>query len=201
MKKLAITLMFVGLAIAGCNSTEKESASETTASQVEAEEAVTAVTKEGLVQAKFPVGWYDNPDEHPYDLQYFSGDQRTNTGIFVYNRSDFASDMKAADVLNLQIEDLNSKRENFVVVEPENTAKFADKKITTATYSGDKDQSKFNYKFSVVEFTEYPDVLAIALQVTFPSEWEQKQPVLMEILESFEVIPPAPAEAESETPE
>lgn len=214
MKKIALAATLSFLAIAGCDQTaEQPTTDETTpdaTSEAPAEEAapaeevVTATTKEGLIEATLPLGWYANPDEHPYDLQYFSGDQRTNTGIFVYNRSDFASDMTTENILEFQIEDLGSKRENFEVVEPQSTSELPDKTITTATYAGDKDGSRFNYKFSIVEFAANPDVLAVTLQVAFPSEWAEKKPLLIKITEDLRLATPAAAETatpETETPE
>lgn len=217
MKKLALAATLSFLAIAGCDQAAEETTPDETTpdttSEVPVEEAapredvVTATTKEGLIEATFPLGWYENPSEHPYDLQYFSEDQRTNTGIFVYRREDFAEEMTTDSLLEFQIEDLGSKRENFEVVEPKSTTELSDKTITTAAYAGGKDTSRFNYKFTVIEFTENPDVLAVTLQVTFPSEWEQKKPILVNITEDLQLATaPVPApesgtETETETPE
>ncbi|NJN72591.1 MAG: hypothetical protein HC799_07135 [Limnothrix sp. RL_2_0] len=105
--------------------------------------------------------------------------------------------MTPESLLEFQIEDLGSKRENFEVVEAKSTNELSDKTITTAVYAGDKDTSRFNYKFTIVEFAENPDVLAVTLQVAFPSEWEEKKPILTKITEDLQLATPPATETET----
>jgi hypothetical protein len=54
-------------------------------------------------------------------------------------------------------------------------------------YSGEKDSVRNFYKFTLVEFTENPEVLLVVLQVAFPSAWAKDKPILDEIIKSARI--------------
>ncbi|AFY38222.1 hypothetical protein Lepto7376_1905 [[Leptolyngbya] sp. PCC 7376] len=200
-KKIIFAVGLSLLAIAGCDSdTTTEPNDANAAEQQEkkppAKNIITVAIPESAVNVDFPKGWYENPDEYPYDLQYFSKNQRMNTGVFLYDTGDFAAEIDADAILALQIEDLESKRDNFEEIQAVTKTELDDKTVTTAVFSGEKDSSRFYYKFAVIEFIENPDQLAVTLQVAIPSEWDKSKPVLEAITESM-VIAAVP---ETETP-
>lgn len=144
-------------------------------------------TANGVVELKFPAGWQENKEKHPYDLQCESRDQRMNTGVFVYPRSDFAKDLDRPKVLEQQIDDLRSKRQNFQLLEQLLTEEVGDKVITSVVYSGERDSFKYNYRFSLIEFKGRNDYILVLIQVGQPSEWSNQNPILEEIARSARV--------------
>ncbi|OKH17613.1 hypothetical protein [[Limnothrix rosea] IAM M-220] len=211
MRKKFIWAASLGLlAIAGCgtDTAPTEAGGENATAQqgapkAPAKDTQTVVITDSAVSLNFPKGWYENPDEYPYDVQYFSNNQRMNTGVFLYNTNDFASAIDAEAILELQVEDLSSKRENFTEIQPLTTTDLPDKIVTTTVFSGEKDTSAFYYKFTVVEFKDNPELLAVTLQVAFPSEWDKSRPILEEITQSLAIAPSETPESteEVETPE
>ena len=205
-KKLLIALSLCALAIAGCDPEETTTGGittpngETSAPKEETKapqkNVQTVVIPNSDVSVDFPIGWYENPEEYPYDLQYFAQDQRMNTGIFLYNAIDFADDIDADSLLDFQVEDLASKRENFEEIQPYTVTELDKSTVTTTVFSGEKDGSRFYYKFTAVGFDDNPDIFAVTLQVAFPSEWDRSRPVLEAITESFAIALASDAPAE-----
>ena len=130
------------------------------------------------VQFEFPGGWYLNDKEHPFDLQVFSAAQEMNTGVFVYKAADIGADAKPIDVFHDQLADMESKRRNFEVVEPEISYEHSGKRFTTATFAGDKDDSRYYYRFTLIEFPEDASRFAVSLQIALPELWQDSKPIL-----------------------
>jgi len=143
----------------------------------------------GPLEFRFPAGWYRNPEDNPYDLQYFSGDRHMNAGVFQFARADLAEEIDARRLLELQVDDMKAKRKNFKLVEDERTIELTEKKLklTTVVYSGEKDMGRYYYKFTLVELSQSLDTPAVLLQVALPSEWANSKPILEEITESARV--------------
>jgi hypothetical protein len=137
---------------------------------------------------QFPSGWHLNKDDHPYDLQCFSQFKAMNTGVFAFKKSDLATDSTPTDIFWAQIEDLESKRENFKIFEDESKSETESLIITTIAFKGDKGHSSFCYKFSLIEFKSDETVFAVTLQVTAPGNWEKNQPVFDEIIQSAQLL-------------
>ncbi|MEO1353700.1 MAG: hypothetical protein AAFW84_33940 [Cyanobacteria bacterium J06635_15] len=200
MKKNILAVAITSLAVTGCTLGGSESSAElpiveepesfTEAPIVEApqeSDTQTATFADGSVEMQFPVGWHENDSEHPYDLQYFSEFENMNTGLFLYKSEDLAAESTPQAIFEWHVEDLGAKRENFTVQETEQTENIGDNTITTVVYSGDKDASRFYYKFTLVEFAEDPDRFLVALQVAIPSEWSASKPILEEIMRSARI--------------
>lgn len=201
MKELVLAVAIASLTLAGCTTTGETQTSEapptveepqnsTEAPAVEAPQAAetqTVAFADGSVEIQFPPGWRENDSEHPYDLQYFSAAETMNTGVFLYKSEDLSAESTPQEIFAWHVEDLGSKRENFAVQEPEQTEDLDGKTITTAVYAGDKDASRFYYKFTLVEFEDSPDRFLITLQVAIPSEWDTSKPILEEITRSAAV--------------
>lgn len=141
-----------------------------------------------LVSFEFPNGWFKNPEENPWDLQCFSSSSRLNTGLFLYNLEDLVDKHSPRSLYSDLIEDMKSKRENFVLFENENTLALDSTKITSSTYKAEKDDTKNCYKFSLVEFKNNQNIALVVLQTGFPSEWEQKKGILEGILRTAELV-------------
>jgi hypothetical protein len=144
-------------------------------------------TKNGPVEFQFPAGWYQNPKDHPYDLQCFSKDDSLTTGVFLFTKADLADSAHPGQILQSQIDDLRAKRENFKILEDIITVPLQDKTITTVVYSGEKDSLKYNYRFTLIEFTYKPDYLPVVVQVARPSQWTSDKAILEEITRSARV--------------
>ena len=144
----------------------------------------TVIFADNLVQLQFPIDWNENENNNPFDLQYFSKDQKMNTGVFVYYSKYLSQNSTPQNIFKRQINDLKSKRTNFTIVEQESTETLQDKIITTAVYSGEKNESKYYYKFTLIEFTENSEQFLVTLQVSFPSQWNQNKPILEKITSS-----------------
>lgn len=144
-------------------------------------------TANGPVEFQFPAGWHENEEEHPFDLQWLSNDQRTNTGVFLFAKEDLAEDFAPSTLFERQIDDLRSKRKNFDALEPKRVVKVGNKTLTTAVFSGEKDSSRAFYRFTLIEFADNPEWLPFVLQVSIPSYWEKTKPVLEGITASARI--------------
>lgn len=142
------------------------------------------VVGNGPVQFTFPAGWHKNPKEHPFDLQYFSKFENMNTGVFLFAKEDLAQKVVPRELFEQQIQDMESKRKNFKMVEKEQVVQLKGKKLTTVVYSGEKESSKYYYRFTLIEFAEDPMLIPIVLQISIPSEWSDNKPVLEAITAS-----------------
>lgn len=188
MKKFFLAVAIIGLTVVGCTLVKLPNLRPTSIVKQQKESENQRVTlADGLLELKFPSGWYENKSEHPFDLQYFSKNKSMTTGIFLYKLEDLAADSTPQRMLAWHIDDLKSKRENFTVVEPEQTESLGEKTITTTVYSGDKDASRCYYKLTLVEFVESRAQFLVALQVAIPSQWRQSQPILEEIIRSARI--------------
>lgn len=150
---------------------------------------VSFVTDYAPIAFSFPAGWYENPDDHPYDLQCFSADETMNTGVFAYKRIDIAADAAPIDIFWEQVNDIKSKRRNVEEWEAIQTRKYDDKTVTSVTYVGDKGASRFCYRFSLIEFQPDDSRFAVALQVAIPGDWKRSKPVLQRITRSARPLP------------
>lgn len=144
-------------------------------------------TANGPVELQFPAGWHENEEDHPYDLQCLSKYERMNTGVFLFTKADLAEDFTPEEILDLQIADLESKRKNFKILEERRKVQLEKKTLTTSVFSGEKGSSRYYYKFTLVEFTENPEIILVVLQVSIPSYWAQNKPVLEEITKSARI--------------
>lgn len=153
---------------------------------------VSFVTEVVPIEFSFPAAWYENTNEHPYDLQCLSRDERLNTGVFVFPKADLAAGTTPLDIFWEQVNDLKGKRKNFEELESLQTHEYADKTITSISYSGEKDLSRNCYVFSLIEFKGDKDTFAVVIQVALPSEWEQSKSTLNEIIQSAQIrrVPP-----------
>jgi hypothetical protein len=164
------------LSVAGC---EREPANESNSQYF--------TVANGPVEFTFPAGWYENKQEHPFDLQCFSRHQRMNTGVFLFAKEDLGEDVVARDLLERQVQDLASKRRNFKMVEEEQVVQLEGKTLTTVVYSGEKGSSRDYYRFTLIEFAENPARIPIVLQVSIPSYWGENKPVLEAITASARI--------------
>ena len=146
-------------------------------------------TVNGPVEFQFPPGWFMNQDEHPFDLQCLSKFEEMTTGVFLFHKQDLAEDFTADRLLELQIDDLRSKRDNFEVLEPTQTNATGDKKLTYAVFSGEKGAIRGHYRFTLIEFIANPELVLIALQTAIPSQWDKHKPILEAITQSARVQP------------
>jgi hypothetical protein len=147
-------------------------------------EYVSFSTDDGLIEFRFPAAWHENPEDHPFDLNCFSKFETMTTGVFVFLREDLATGFTPLDTLQNQIGDLESKRGNFRVVEPMAVKDHAGKRLTTVVYSGEKGSGKYYYRFTLIEFSDNPNLFAVALQNTFPSDWHQNEAIFDGITKS-----------------
>lgn len=175
-KRLLATLAF--LSIIGCTQEPGEHVS-----------ARYFAISNGPVELLFPAGWHKNEKENPYDLQCFSKYERMTTGVFLFLKEDLAEDLTARDLLDLQIDDLRSKRKNFKIKEKELVVQENGKKLTTIVYSGEKGPSRYYYRFTLVEFDDDPKMILVVLQVAIPSYWGKHKPILEGITESARISP------------
>ena len=144
-------------------------------------------TANGVVELKFPAGWYKNEKDNPYDLQCFSKNDRLTTGVFLFMKGDLATDSNPQDVFKLQIDDLRSKRKHFKILKQKEIVHLEKKTLTTIVYSGDKGSLKYYYRYTLIEFSENVGDIVVVLQVAIPSEWDRCKPILEEITKSARI--------------
>jgi hypothetical protein len=144
-------------------------------------------TANGPVEFEFPAGWYENPDDHPFDLQCFSKFQRTNTGVFLFTPEDLGEEFQPRGILADQIEDMASKRSSWEVVEKEKVVSSPGMTLTTVVFAGEKGSKRYYYRFTLIEFDQNPGLVPVVLQVALPSYWSEIKPVLEAITASARV--------------
>ncbi len=154
-------------------------------------ETISFVTKTMPIEFSFPRGWRENPEQNPYDLQCLSKFSTMTSGVFVYGRDDFDAGETARSILSLQVADLESKRQNFRVLSEIREFEDDGRKFTTGAYTAEKNSTANCYRFTLIEFTENPDHLAIVLQTAFPDEWDKVEPILDGITRSAKLLPGA----------
>lgn len=132
----------------------------------------------------FPGGWYENTGEHPFDLQAFSKDEQMNTALFVYACPAEERAMLPRQNFNFHLEDIQSKREHFELLEEESQFSHAGKTITSVTYSAEHGKGPDFYRFSLLQFDHNPEVFGVVLQIAVPTGWGQAKPIFDEILKS-----------------
>lgn len=177
VNKVAFVALAVGVCLLGCRGQNDISAA-----------PVSFVSKYAPIKFTFPAGWYENPEEHPFDLQCFSRSQRMSTGVYAFKKVDLAVDSSPIDILWLQIDDLKSKRKHFEEFEAIQKHEDGDKTVTSVTYLGDKGSSRNCYRFSLIEFKEDESQFAVVLQVAIPGDWDQSEPILKEITKSAQSL-------------
>ena len=176
MRKVVLVVVVTILTMVGCKFEPQQGAG----SQYFA-------TANGLVEFKFPAGWHESGEDNPYDLQCFSKYQRMTTGVFLYTKGDLAEDFTSQDLFIEQIDDLRSKRKNFIILEEKKTVQLEKKTLTTIVYSGEKGASRYYYRFTMVEFSENPEMLLVVIQVAIPSYWNKHKPILEKITKSARI--------------
>lgn len=187
-EKIVLLALGLGLVLplASCDQVQDPGAVTAPEETIAKEDATTTVSLEpGSVKVDFPVTWVLNEEDNPYDLQYLAPDGDANMGIFLYGREDLAEEDGVQNLLNFHVEDLQSKRDNFTLVEPEITLDLEDKTITRVVYSGEKNGGKFYYQFSAIDFKDQNNQVPIVLAVSLPSKWTENKPVLEQIHRSF----------------
>lgn len=112
-----------------------------------------------------------------------------NTGVFVFKSIDLAADSEPIDTFWKQVNDVKSKRDRFEELEALQTLNYDDKTVTSITYLGEKDSSRYCYRFSLIEFKADNSKFAVVLQVALPGEWEKSKPILQEIVRSARLLP------------
>ncbi|MCU9533570.1 hypothetical protein [Streptococcus sp. CSL10205-OR2] len=136
--------------------------------------------------------WQVDDEEGPFDLQLWH--DSSYMGVLVYHLSDFNDDLNSAEkLLNFHIDDLKSKRNEFIEVEPLTVVdKQENIKISQVVYSGiKKDEStKFIYFFNMITFDDNPDLVAFVLMTTLPSDFEKEKQEFNDILLSAELLEP-----------
>ncbi|MEM9246058.1 MAG: hypothetical protein AAGA67_10005 [Cyanobacteria bacterium P01_F01_bin.153] len=194
-------VMAAALILAGCGGEGSPQAGDTDAiapQQEQAAENEVAVAPEekgqaiplaeGQLQISVPDGWLLNEDENPFDVQYIAPRQDMNTGVFVYKLEELDDSMTAQEVLNFHVEDLQSKRDNFTPIYLQKTETHQGKTITASAFSGEKDGQEDYYKFTLLEFSDNPNVLLILLQVSLPEVWGTSDPIFINIARSAKTL-------------
>ena len=148
-------------------------------------------TSDGLVELVVPEDWRQSAESNPYDLKCVSRDERMSSNVFEFKRQDLSAKSTPYAILQAQIADLQSKRENFTIVEPETTTQQASSRLTSVVYAGEKAESRYYYRFTLLESATDSSVFAVILQVSIPSEWAAHKPILERITLSSRVGAPS----------
>ncbi|MHC1747227.1 MAG: DUF2628 domain-containing protein [Cellulosilyticaceae bacterium] len=131
----------------------------------------------------FPNDWKLNEDENPYELECISQSGNLVTGIFVYEKIDFAKNTIPEDILDLQIDEIQLMSKNIKFIEKIKDEVIGDKRIKTVIYSSEEDGMKYYYILSLVEFKEF-EKFTIIVQTCMPSDFEKYKSTLGDIVSS-----------------
>lgn len=145
------------------------------------------VTASGRVELRVPAGWTREP-ETQFDLQVFSRRRLAMAGVFEFHRRDLAPTTTPHDILERQVEDLRSRRDDFHAIAPEERREEGDRTLTSALHSGKKEGDEFYYRYTLVEFREDPEVFLAVLQVAAPEHYPKSLPVFDAFLRSATVV-------------
>jgi hypothetical protein len=145
------------------------------------------VSKLVPIEFTFPAGWYRNSEQNPFDLHCFSPRENMLTGIYAYKKSRLVNPSPHA-ILEEQIDEVRSKRQNFVEREAIQTLQLTDKSITTVTFVGEKGSARNWYRFALIEFKPDADGFAVALQIATDGSFEEAKPIFAAITESARLV-------------
>ncbi len=140
-----------------------------------------------VIEFTFPDGWFPNKEKNPFDLQYFSRFEQLTTGVFLYKKIDLSSSYTARKLLDVHINDLKSKRNNFKILETEKEFQSGGMNIITVAYSGERGVSRNYYKFSIIESKKPADAYLVILQTVIPSQWNKRKATLEKIIKSVRI--------------
>ncbi len=142
-------------------------------------------TADGRVELEVPGRWFKNPDKHPYDLQCFSPLHQMTTGVFLFTEDDLEAGFDPDALLDFQVADMRSKREDFKLKQERRRTELPGIKLTTDVYTGARKRSKNVYRFTLVQFDGQPRLALIVLQTALPENWPRHEPVLDAITRSI----------------
>lgn len=114
-----------------------------------------------------------------FDLQITNG--RAYVSVMAYKYIDLPSGLTPLDVLDMQNEDIFSKRTNVTTVEETTTESTSQKSITHALYSAEKDGAKNYYASYLVDFPA-EQTFAWVLVTAMPSYFVENQEYLHNIV-------------------
>lgn len=144
-----------------------------------------------VLTVDFPEDWtFYEPGNTPFDRQAKSKDAQMNSGIFLYNRTDFEEGSDLKRILSLQVDDMGGKREKWTEVKEPTVTEDNGYRRATSVYSGVKDGKEFYYRFTAVESDQHDDVVATVLQVAFPDQFDTDEATLKRITDSIKFKSP-----------
>lgn len=143
---------------------------------------------------EFPSTWTEG-EKGPFDMQWWSADKSTNSGFFLYRRSDFKEGAQLADMLGFHVDDIGSKRENFKELEAPKPFDHPKSKEIAGVYEGTRNGKTNVYRFAAIEFTDEPELVVVSLQVALPEEWPKSRATLERITASLALPGGAPSPA------
>jgi len=146
------------------------------------------VTASGRVELRVPAGW-TREAETQFDLQVFSRRRLAMAGVFEFHRADLAEGVTPHEILERQVDDLRTKRDDFVPIAAEERREEGGRTLTSALHSGKRDGEEFYYRYTLVEFREEPELFLAVLQVAAPEHYPKALPVFDAFLRSATVRP------------
>lgn len=145
-------------------------------------------SNDGLIEQKVPTGWQHNK-KTPFNLQLISGASQLSSGAFVLQRQAFDPAVFNPEVLlNQQIDELKSKRDKVINLEPRVTITRDGKTIAVESFVGEKSGVKGHYRVSVISFSTSPNVLVTMVQASTPEAWIKGKAALDEIVYSTRIV-------------
>ncbi|HYD42595.1 MAG TPA: hypothetical protein VEB43_17335 [Anaeromyxobacter sp.] len=146
------------------------------------------LTASGRVELRVPAGW-TREAESPFDLQVFSRRRLAMAGFFEFHRGDLAEDVTPHDLLDAQVKDLGSKRDDYHAIAPEERREEGDRTLTSALHAGKHEGTEYRYRYTLVEFRDHPELFLVVLQVAAPENYAKALPVFDALLRSAAVLP------------
>ncbi len=109
-------------------------------------------------------------------------------GLMLYNMKDFRDGYTKMDVLDFQVNDLMSKRENPVLKSDLKKIEHNGKVIYQKIYLAEKGNNKFMYIFNLVDFGEEKDEVAYVIITSRVSYGERHMDDFNEIVKTTELF-------------
>lgn len=135
----------------------------------------------------FPNDWRQEKENTSLDLKCITYDGELFTGVFDYDKADFADNINPENALTSYIDEVLSQCDNPEFIEVMKDEKVEEKRIKTVLYSCELDSYKYYYIFSLAEFEDF-DKFAIIVQSTTPSRFEKYKSTCGDIVDSCQRI-------------
>lgn len=145
-------------------------------------------TKDSAFAFSFEDDWHQIKEDNNQDLKCCSYIKDAAAVAIVYEEDDIPKNGISEDLLDMQVEDLTHKTQDFHVIEDKTVEKKDEKKFTSVCYEGKDDGDTFYYYLTLTEFEDSCDKYVMSIFIVSPGDWDTYKEELKETAQSAKRI-------------